>query len=217
MDSPPLAQEPFCLRDTGWYGIVTEDSDALHEELEQIRRALEALLGRPSRWSGVLELTDDPTVNGAKPFRCDIVINGNLRGQDVRWRTLIHEMLHAFSAGYNRRDFDDFPGWEEGVVEQTQRLLRPSILSQLGVTAAETIFEQAEANHRYNAYLRALETLRQSFNISPEQFYLALLSEPIKTRAAFVVGMARTLPPDKNVEFLRQFSAAFTILKERPK
>jgi hypothetical protein len=187
----------------------------LEDELERIRLILEELLGRPSRWSGVLELTDDPAVNGAKPFRCDIVINAALIGQDARWRTLIHEMLHSFSVGYHRRDFDEFPGWEEGVVEQTQRLLRPTILVRLGVSADEAALAQAESNHNYNVYIRALETLRQSLNIPPERFFLELLSEPIKTRAALVIGMAHNLPPSQSHGFLRTFSAAFTILKDR--
>jgi hypothetical protein len=157
----------------------------LEDELERIRLILEELLGRPSRWSGVLELTDDPAVNGAKPFRCDIVINAALIGQDARWRTLIHEML------------------------------RPTILVRLGVSADEAALAQAESNHNYNVYIRALETLRQSLNIPPERFFLELLSEPIKTRAALVIGMAHNLPPSQSHGFLRTFSAAFTILKDR--
>jgi len=188
----------------------------VREELEQIRRALEEMLGRPSRWSGVLELTDDPAVNGSKPYRCDIVLNSSLAGQDVRWRTLIHEMLHTFSAGYNRRDFDDAPGWEEGVVEQCQRLLRPAVLARLGVGADEAIFAWAEASHRYNGYIRALETLRQSLNVPVDRFFLDLLSEPIKTRAALVVALSRALPADQHRGFLRTFSAALTTLKRRP-
>ena len=70
-------------------------------ELRQIERVLTEIIGRPSRWSGRVELTDDPAVWGAKPYGCDIVINENLRGKDKRWRTFIHEMLHSYSVGYN--------------------------------------------------------------------------------------------------------------------
>lgn len=105
-------------------------------------------------------LTDDPDVRGAKPFRCDIVINKTLSEQDLRWRTLIHEMLHTFSAGYNPQDYQALRGWEEGVVEQLQRLLRPAVLAKLGVSVSEKVFEQVEDGHEYQKYVRALESMR---------------------------------------------------------
>jgi hypothetical protein len=192
---------------------VMEDTETLREELGRTRQVLEELLGKPSRWSGVLELTSDPSVNGAKPFRCDIVLNTILLGQDVRWRTLIHEMLHTFSAGYNRRDFDSFPGWEEGVVEQLQRLLRPTILARLGVTVAEAIFDSVEAGHKYNGYIRALNAIRQHLNIPAQQFHFDLLSEPIRDRGNSILRTGMLMPPVQRAALISIYSVSNAVLR----
>ncbi len=187
----------------------------MREELQQVRLLLEERIGRPSRWSGNLLLTSDPDIRGAKPFRCDIVLHESLTGQEVRWRTIIHELLHTFSAGYNRRDYDIAPGWEEGVVEQTQRLLRPALLTRLVVTVDETVFEQVEASHRYNGYLQALETLRKPLNIPPRVFYLGLLSEPIHNRGNSILRRGMAMPSVQRAAFVMLYSVSNAVLREK--
>ncbi len=171
------------------------------------------LIGRPSRWSGVLLLTDDPNIHGAKPFRCDIIINGNLSQQDTRWRTLIHEMLHTFSAGYNPQDYQALRGWEEGVIEQLQRLLRPAVLAKLGVTVSDQVFDRVEGGHEYQKYVRALEDIRAHLDIGPEPFCLDLLATPIRDRQAFVFNKGLALPPERQMSFFTAFSAGNAVLK----
>lgn len=186
----------------------------MRDELEKIRAILSALLGRPSRWSGTLLLTSDPDIHGAKPFRCDSVVNETLAGQDARWRTLIHEMLHTFSAGYQVNDYRAFRGWEEGIVEYLQRLLRPTILAQIAPTVSEEVFREVEANHIYNDYIASLETLRKALKREESLFYFRLLETPIRDRPALVLGQGRSLVRDEDAAFVRLFSTSDVTLKQ---
>ena len=138
--------------------------EQLQDETHRVVLALEAILGRTSQWSGRVTLTDNPDVRGRKPFSCDIVLNENLTGLDVRWRTIIHEALHSFSAGYNFTDYQLNRGWEEGVVESLQRLWRQKILRRLGLVVENSVFIELEIGHDYNTYIDALERLRSEFS-----------------------------------------------------
>ena len=131
-----------------------------------------------------MELTDNPAIRGAKPFRCDIVINAGIAGQDTRWRTLIHEMLHTFSAGYQPLDYTAFRGWEEGVVEQLQRLLRPGVLRALSLAVEEELFVAVEQSHDYAEYVEVLEKMRNALGVEPLVFYRASLLYPSATGGA---------------------------------
>ena len=170
-------------------------------------------LGRPSRWSGKVELGSDPSIRGAKPFRCDIIINVNLAKQNVRWRTLIHEMLHTFSEGYQPLDYVSDRGWEEGTVEQLQRLLRPGVLATLGVSLEEDIFASVEQDHDYTKYIEALEEMRGMLEIEPPIFYLNLLTLPIRDRRRSVFDLGMALPLDKRFRFLIAYSAGNAVLR----
>ena len=176
---------------------------------------LSALLGRPSRWSGTLRLTADPDIHGAKPFGCDIVLNEKLIGDDARWRTLIHEMLHTFSAGYQVHDYQAFRGWEEGVVEFLQRLLRPAVLAQVAPTVNEEVFLRTEADHIYNDYIAALETLRKALKREESLFYFRLLATPIRDRPAAILSQGRSLVREEDAAFVRLFSMCDAALKKR--
>ena len=81
------------------------NAEGMEAELKQIESVLSQIIGRPSRWSGRVELTAAPEIRGAKPFRCDIIIHQDLVGREERWRTLIRELLHSYSAGYNFPDY----------------------------------------------------------------------------------------------------------------
>jgi len=112
-------------------------------EVEGIVAVVGALTGLPSRWSGRVEILLEARYKGRKPFNCDILIAEDVARREERWRTLIHEALHAHSVGYNGTDYRALRGWEEGVVEHLQRLLRPTVLSRLQVAIAEDVFRSA--------------------------------------------------------------------------
>ena len=169
-------------------------------ELRQIEQVLTEIIGWPSRWSGRVELTGDPAVRGAKPYRCDIVIN---------------EMLHSYSAGYNRRDYDEACGWEEGVVEQLQRLLRPEIFPRLSVQVGEDAFRKTEEAIKYNAYVAALETLRAEVGQDERAFYLRLLATPIAARSGLLVQMGRRMRGSEFGDYVRIFAASNATLKTK--
>lgn len=171
------------------------------------------ILGRQSRWSGFADLSDDPNIRGAKPFRCDIVINASLAGQAERWRTLIHEMLHTFSEGYQPLDYMAFRGWEEGVVEQLQRTLRPVVLAELGVKVDEAIFTTVETSHEYEEYVRALEEMRKALGVEAIRFYSDLLATPIRDRRQSVFEQGMALPEVERRAFLSAYSSGDAVLK----
>ena len=184
-------------------------------ELHRLLPVLSRLTGLPSRWNGELVLVPDAGFKGKKLFSCSVLLDAALASRDVRWRTLIHESLHALSVGYNRMDFEALSGWEEGVVEQLQRLLRPEVLIALGVSLEEAVFAPAEAAHPYNRYIRVLEELRQGLNLPGKAFYCGLLATPIKDRPAFVYGLGKNVPEGDRTAFTRTFSVATTTLKRR--
>jgi len=183
----------------------------IRAELERIMPLISALTGLPAPWSGVIELVEDADSKGKKRFSCDIQIDAALARQEIRWATLIHESLHCHSVGYNGTDYRLNRGWEEGVVEQLQRMFRSRVLSEIGIAIDESVFQQAAEYHRYNRYIRALESLRQAlpqFASDQEAFYKTLLATPIRDRIALVLGWRDTLPFVDRVEFVGNFSAA---------
>jgi hypothetical protein len=188
----------------------------------EVARVLEVvceLTGLISHWNGTLELIENAEFRGRKPFTCGIQIDSELAQLPERWATVIHESLHAVSAGYDRNDFQMFRGWEEGVVEKLQRLIRPTVLARLGVTVDESTWQQHEANHRYNEYINALEEIRSALTVpeaeEPLQFYIALLGTPIKDRPGAVLGMGYRRAELPRTPFVRAFSAASAVLTRR--
>ena len=147
------------------------------EELKAVRDAVERLTGLRSRWSGSVVLMDGrETVSmkgypllAEKRWNCDIVLDAAVPDLPVRWRTFLHEMLHSISVGLNEADYNRFRGWEEGVVEHLQRLLRPE---------------------RMNPYVQALDELRLSLGSEPLHFYLHLLGVPLAQRMVHVRGLS---------------------------
>lgn len=77
-------------------GIVKMQDAAsqTQQELDAIINILSGLTGLTSRWNGEVELSQDLSALGRKPFTCRIVINRSLLNSPLRWRTLIHEALH---------------------------------------------------------------------------------------------------------------------------
>lgn len=188
------------------------------QELEDIIAVLTELTGLPSRWSGRVELVPDAEFKGRKRQMCDIQLDAALAAQDERWPTLIHESLHSISARYNANDFRNFRGWEEGVVEQLQRLFRPAVLQRLGVVLPAGFFDAVEASHNFNAYIAALEGLRLLLSepeVNQQNFYLDLLKLPIKERPDRLVRLCLALEQPQRGVFIAAFSRADALLKTR--
>ena len=191
------------------------------QELSDILAVLTELTGLPSRWSGRVEIMPNAEFKGQKRPICDIRIDAALAAKDERWSTLIHEALHSISAGYNSSDFRDFRGWEEGVVEQMQRLFRPVIFARLGITLAAEVFYPAEEAHPFNRYIAAIEALRLSLwknatlDRTQQDFYLDLLAVPIRERPDSMVHIAFAMEHPQRGLFLSTFSRANSTLKLR--
>ena len=185
----------------------------VRDELSAITVFLEERLGRRSRWNGEVELSDEAAAFGKARWSGGIIINRALARSELRWRTEIHELLHTFSPGLVISDYLSLPGWEEGVVEQLQRLLRPSILARLAVSVPEDVFAPVEAGHEYNRYITALEKLRVVLNTPYEAFYQELLATPLKDRPNATIQQGRRLPTDQFRGFQREFALAFSILR----
>ena len=152
-------------------------------EISGITTRIENWTGLKSNWNGQLEFASaEAGFRGLKPFTCSILLRVDLAPQSIRWRTLIHEAFHAFSAGYNQIDFTQNIGWEEGLVEQLQRLFRPRILTALGVDVDESMFHRVEQTHPFNVYVKQLQHLQQTLGAEEEAFYCGLLAIPIKMR-----------------------------------
>jgi hypothetical protein len=163
------------------------DEETLRRELLRLTPILEEITGLTSNWNGTVELIivepgSRKRAYGRKPFSCGIHIDRDHAQEDARWRTLIHESLHALSAGYNRRDYDLYEGWEEGVVEKTQQLLRPAVRDRLGISLSPSVFARYENPHPFQSYIDALETIRALLPAEPEAFYLRLLAVPLQFR-----------------------------------
>ena len=185
-------------------------------ELEQIMPIVSALTELPARWSGRVELVTGADFKGKKRFSCDIWIAADLAEQDDRWTTLIHEALHAVSAGYTPLEYESLRGWEEGVVEQMQRLLRPDIFSKLGVTVPAKTLLRLDDEHPYNGYIYALEQVRAILIASKVQFYQKLLSTPLGLRPAVTLMQANSLPAQRRRNALDTVAAMNVILKLPP-
>ncbi len=189
------------------------NTELIAAELQQITILLEQITGLASNWNGTVELITNANFHGKKPFTCSILINAMLAEQNLRWRTLIHEVLHALSAGYNRLDFEANRGWEEGVVEKLQRIVRPTVLQTLGVTVEENFFQSTDQTHLFNVYIDALEQIRSVLGTQEQEFYLDLLRTPIRDRNASLLKQALALEPDHRKQALTVLSSSNQKLK----
>ena len=184
------------------------------QEVAQVVRIVEELTGLSSRWSGQVELVPGAQYRGQKSFSCHISIRASLAQDESRWMTFIHEALHSVSAGFVGEDYRSARGWEEGVVEQLQRLFRAEVLDRLGVHVEEAVFAEAEGKYLYNLYIEYLEQLRQLLQDEPEGFYLDLLRTPIKARAARIYARGSALGLPQGV-FIRIFSTASATMRDK--
>ena len=187
--------------------------EQVRAELEQIRPCLEELTGLVSNWNGSVVLTEDALFKGMKPYGCEIRIGDRFSEPQERWTTLIHEMLHACSVGYNRVNFEQHIGWEEGVVEHLQRSLRGQIFARIGVHVDADLLRQLDTNHPFNRYIAALEQVRVTLESDDLPFYLQLLQTPIKERYGLLMRQALRLPAVERMKAMQALSSANVILQ----
>jgi hypothetical protein len=179
--------------------VLPEDVEvaAARQAISRVIAALDSLLlidlSAPlfpwqSRWNGIVELEEVAFHSGV--IRPDGTI-GILRpvwdaGGAVRYRTLIHEALHSFSPLMTPRQYQDMIGWEEGVVESLQRLLRQAVLRIIGLAIPDADFAAIDESHKFNPYLAVLEELRAGTSLAATEFYVRLLSTPVGQRVEIV-------------------------------
>jgi hypothetical protein len=180
--------------------------EQIRQDLKAIVPIVETLTGLKSRWNGNVEFVSDAIFKGLKPYACDILIGDTFLDPDERWTTLIHELLHSVSAGYNRFDFEANVGWEEGVVENLQRILRAEILSELELVVAEDLLRQLDEQHPFNRYIMPLERARDVFGDDEREFHLDLLRTPIKNRYGALMMRANAMPVTKRGDAIRVLS-----------
>lgn len=187
--------------------------DRVFNELRSIEQAIEELTPLRSRWNGTLRLETIEGERGSKSFTCEITLRPDVASSPMRWRTLIHELLHACSVGFLIHDFNAMRGWEEGVVEQLARLFRRPILDKLGVQADWELLEALDRAHPFNRYIAALETIRMTMNTPETEFYLNLLQTPIRQRYASLVQTALRLEAAQRRNAIAALSAARPVLE----
>jgi hypothetical protein len=185
-------------------------ADEARELVAGVVSALQELLeGAPSRWNGVVVL-DDLSLN-AGSMRPDgtIVLLLPLweRGGAARHRLVIHESLHTLSP-WTTPEYRDGKGWEEGVVEQLQRLLRQAVLDKMGLSIPEGEFASADLRHPFNPYIAELEALRERLSAEPVPFYRRLLRLPIPERVLHLASLGDELTAAERSAFRQQLAVA---------
>lgn len=186
--------------------------EQLHADLELLKPLLEELTGLVSRWNGNVVMVPNAVFKGLKPYACDIRIGDRFLTEDERWTTLPHELLHSLSVGYNRIDFENNVGWEEGVVEKLQRLLRSQILLRLSVNIDPELLLRLDTGHPFNRYIEALEQIRNALATEELPFYLKLLQTPIRERYSSLLQQAMQLSAPQRLQALTTLSSANQIL-----
>lgn len=163
-----------------------------------------------SRWNDVVEIEDDVFHAGViyPDGRIGILRAVWEAGGAVRYRTLIHEALHSFSPHFTPAQYQDLSGWEEGVVEQTQRLLRQDALGTMGVRVEEADFMPHDQAHKYVPYITILEGLRRALSQDTPGFYLALLRTPLAARFDHLRALGEQLPEPDQTAFRRALLVA---------
>lgn len=199
-----------------------DEADALTEQIREELRLIEPvvseLLALESQWNGEVVLSVLGYARGRKDFSCFIEIDVAVANTEARWRTLIHEMIHAHSVGLATESYRRFRGWEEGIVENLQRLLRGEALRRIGASLSESVFEQDERTFPFNDYVTAIDMLWRYLagqNLVPEdaaQFYRELLHLPLKDRADAVADFESRLPASERGTFVQTYLIAHSRL-----
>ena len=160
----------------------------IREEMRGVIAELERLTHLPSQWNNQIEIT--PTSNrafGGKTFGCLIRIRADIATTEARWLTMIHEALHCFSTERSADASLRYPGYEEGVVESLQIVLRQEILDALTTPIPAPFCVDRDIKSAYTDYRNALEAMREALGLQePRIFYLELLAAPLEQRWALL-------------------------------
>lgn len=163
-DEPPPGLSPIDRR----FWLMTREAEAMRAELENT-------IGTPSAWNGTLKQGAGRNW-GVKNWDCSVGLNVAMTERlAIRYPTLIHEMIHAQSTGLRPNHYPSNVGWEEGVVEKLQRLLRPRVLRAIGHDFDDATFSAHDVNHAYNKYIAALDNMRIFLGLDEQGFYLNLI------------------------------------------
>ena len=173
--------------------MFSADGEA-QADLRRVVRVIESLTHLRSCWSGVLNIRDlDFAFSGQKHRSCAISIRHDVLSMPAyRWSTMIHEGLHSVSGAFSSARPDPASDqWEEAIAEQTQRLLRPTILETLKVTVSPHELSVRDESHLYNQQIQRLETIRDLLGRDSLPFYLTLLAASTRERARILVDAMR--------------------------
>jgi hypothetical protein len=175
-----------------------------------------AELGLPSRWNGEVEIVDNPFHAALARFDGTIEISlATWAEPNRRLRTTIHEALHQISQP-TKAAYRHLPGWEEGVVEQMQRLLRKRVETELGTNLDERFHLAVDAGHVYNEYIAALEDVRAALGEHENRFYRMLLATRLPDRPECVRDLLERIPPSGEYTPLRTFARLHSRLRRQP-
>jgi len=192
------------------------EEDAVQEELQRVQEAIEPTLSPlQSRWNKEVRIEPFRDMLGNKEFTCEIALDRSLLGSCLRWVVYLHELLHAFSVGYEQAVYyEQFRGWEEGVIEALERLLRPGMIDALGIALDRFALAEIEAYDHlndYNRYVAALERIRTTLGYREDErqaFYLWLLSVPLRNRSKAVLKSALDLSRPSHPALRKQMLSA---------
>ena len=174
-------------------------------ETKQIVTAVEELTGLTSRWNGGILILADASGEARtagmlsrvsflakKEWNCGITVLETVLQDDLRWRTLLHEVLHSVSVGLTEPHYQRHAPWEEAVVEYLQRLYRPLIFARLGLELEESLFQPFESIWRYNRALEALGRIAAERSEVPVQKFMEdMLRTSLPDRPAFAFEWGR--------------------------
>lgn len=165
-------------------------------DLQQVVELVETHTGRTSQWSGSLQVRGlEFGFAGQKHRSCGISIHEDVLVVPAqRWSTMIHEALHSVSGAFSASGSPD--SWEEAIVEQMQRIIRPAILADLGMQIAADEIEARDVIHPYNVDIGRLETLRRVLDREPKDFYMTLLAATSMERTRVRIEAQRRLLRD---------------------
>jgi hypothetical protein len=172
----------------------------LHDEaladVRRVVRAVERHTGLTSRWNGSLRVRGlEFSFAGQKHRLCSISIHENVLLKPAqRWPTMIHEALHSVSGAMLSGGPVD--PWEEAIAEQTQRLLRPTILTELGIQVDADELDARDLAHAYNASIDRLDVLRRVLRRETAEFFLTLLAASATERTVVRIDAQRRLRQD---------------------
>jgi hypothetical protein len=131
------------------------------------------IFGGQTQWRGrifIKRKSESPDAWGVKTWTCDIWLRS-----DCSVHVLVHELLHGRSYGVTEKDYSDFKGLEEGVVEQLARILAPRIQSIKSLYSGH--------NYSYQKYVDALEEIRIKYAKRDEMaYYHNLFQTPLRDR-----------------------------------